>query len=124
MRLLSALVLALAGCVGPPAPDVELCRDVVSRLCEARGCEDVARELALDVEGAEACATTLAARAGCVDEGFRFGETVSVDRESFVECRKRLLDTSASGETLVVCSEASSFLACGESGALYRAVTQ
>jgi hypothetical protein len=83
-----AFALLLCACLGPPAPDVELCRDVISRLCLGPVCE--AALSALTVEPAT-CEATLLARTGCSDDAFAFSVPT---RNRVLECRIPLVRVS------------------------------
>lgn len=80
-----ASVLALVSCVGPEAPDVELCRDVIDRLCAAPFCDQVPAKLSVSQDG---CALALRQRTGCDDGGFTFTEPT---RARVLECRLPLV---------------------------------
>lgn len=80
------LLLSLSACVGPPAPDSELCRDVIERVCASRsGCSIAATRLDLP---AEDCVATMAARTGCDVADFAFS---SPSRDRVLECRLPLV---------------------------------
>lgn len=83
-----AFFFLLAGCVGPPAPDAELCRDVIVRLCAEPPCVSAATRLALP---AMDCEATLEARAGCGATDFAF---TTPTRERVLECRLPLVRES------------------------------
>lgn len=83
----------------------------------------------MEGQDVEACSATLIARVGCTEASFRFSEG-SVPREDFLLCRERLLRTNPSDPSpigvsndpaQVACTDAADFLACGSSGALFRA---
>ena len=76
-------VWMLSGCEGPPAPDVEVCRDSIHRLCVPNLCPAAA---ALFSTGD--CEATLRANTGCAGDGFVF---TSPDRAHFLNCRVALL---------------------------------
>jgi len=90
MRLPSLLVLLLAaGCVGPPAPDADLCRDLVTRLCLVPRCGQVDSQLAVSDD----CEATLLTRTGCGSDDFTFSEP---SRTRVLECRMPLIRVSTS----------------------------
>lgn len=80
--------LLLTACVGPPAPDAELCRDVIGRLCAARTCSTVEARLTPPEVG---CELELERRSGCDDPSFQF---TSPSRERVLECRLPLVRES------------------------------
>lgn len=86
MRARPALVaVALScACAGPPAPDAEVCRDVVHRLCQAPRCDQVTQALSVD----DGCEQQLLARTGCAADDFAFQ---APERTRFVDCRVALL---------------------------------
>ena len=98
------LLLALAGaCVGEPAPDVALCRDVAHRLCIAPRCSSV-QSLWPDAT----CEETMLARTGCASDEFVF---TSPTRERWVECRVMLVRSGTNVETKPDCLDVDQFLA-------------
>jgi hypothetical protein len=92
-------LLPFLACAGPPAPDVELCHDVITRLCLGPVC-DVAKS-ALTVDETT-CEETLTTRTGCGLDGFAFKVP---SRERFLECRQPLVRTSTSRLTKPGCDE-------------------
>jgi hypothetical protein len=74
-----------AGCSGPPAPDGEICKDVIHRLCLPELCP--AAVVALGV-GAN-CEADLLARTRCYADDYAFPE--SLGRERVLDCRRPLL---------------------------------
>jgi hypothetical protein len=102
MRLLVLGPLAcLFACSGPPAPDADLCQDVVTRLCQARSCAGVNEQLAL---GTQDCQGTLLQRTGCGAEDFTFSEP---SRERFISCRQPLVKRSTDLGKAPTCEEVS-----------------
>lgn len=79
----------LSACVGPEAPDVELCRDVIGRLCLQPYCPGAQSRLDLP---AMDCEAELRARTGCDRESFSFS---TPDRQRVLECRLPLVRQSA-----------------------------
>ena len=86
--ILGLLVFA-PSCTGPEAPDVELCRDVIDRLCAQPLCDATARLQTT----AETCAVELRQRANCLDETFAF---TTPTRSRVLECRLPLVRESES----------------------------
>jgi hypothetical protein len=80
----SAVAIA-AGCSGPPAPDVAICRDVIHRLCLPARCVGVT--VILEVN--DTCEADLLARTRCYQDDFTFPEPPGRDR--VVDCRRPLL---------------------------------
>lgn len=89
VRAAAIFPLLLLSCVGPPAPDSELCRDVIARLCLEPVCVTAATRLNLPTEG---CATELEARTGCASADFQF---TTPSREQVLNCRLPLVRESA-----------------------------
>lgn len=83
------LGLVLMACVGPPAPDVEICRDVIARVCAPPMCTEAIDRLSLPDAG---CQTTLEQRTGCRSESFAF---TSPTREEVLSCRLPLVRESS-----------------------------
>jgi hypothetical protein len=83
------ILLLLLSCVGPPAPDHEICRDIIARLCAEPTCTTAATRLNLP---AMDCAATLEARTGCTTADFTF---TSPTREEVLTCRLPLVRESA-----------------------------
>ncbi|PZR04597.1 MAG: hypothetical protein DI536_33935 [Archangium gephyra] len=81
--------VAVSACVGPEAPDVELCRDVIGRLCLQPYCAGAQSRLNLPDENCEA---ELRARTGCDTEDFTFS---TPDRARVLDCRLPLVRDSA-----------------------------
>jgi hypothetical protein len=103
MRLLALGPLAcLFACSGPPAPDADLCQDVVSRICLARSCAGVGEQLALGNN--QDCRTTLLQRTGCEAEEFTFS---APSRERILSCRQPLVKRSTDPGKAPTCEEVS-----------------
>jgi hypothetical protein len=91
--LLSALgVVVLVSCVGPPAPDVAICQDILSRICGEPRCSEVNARLSLAPEAD--CMETLSSRLGCNTTEFAFSAPT---RERVLECRLPLMRAGAPG---------------------------
>lgn len=88
VRAAAIPVLLLLSCVGPPAPDYELCRDVITRLCAEPVCPTASARLNLP---AMDCVATLEARTGCNTADFTFS---SPTREQVLTCRLPLVRES------------------------------
>ena len=82
------IFLLLASCVGPPAPDYEICRDIITRVCAEPQCPNATTRLNLP---AMDCAATLEARSGCNDSAFTF---TSPTRDQVLTCRLPLVRES------------------------------
>jgi hypothetical protein len=76
-------------CVGPPAPDHEICRDVIARFCAEPTC--VTAQTRLNLPAVD-CAVALEARTGCASSDFTF---TSPTREEVLTCRLPLVRESA-----------------------------
>jgi hypothetical protein len=74
----------LVSCIGPPAPDGPLCRDLITRLCQAPRCGVVDTQLAPGDE----CDAKLTLATGCGAEDFEF---TTPTRNRVLECRIPLL---------------------------------
>lgn len=85
-----ASLLLLPACVGPEAPDVEVCRDVITRLCLGPVCSSTATKLNVNDTG---CELALQARTGCDQVEFAFS---SPTRERLLDCRLPLVRESTS----------------------------
>jgi hypothetical protein len=81
--------LLLLSCVGPVAPDAELCRDVIARFCAEPTCPTAATRLKLPVMG---CQVELETRTGCGATDFAF---TSPTRDQVLACRLPLVRESA-----------------------------
>jgi hypothetical protein len=90
------LAAAVAACVGPPAPDVDLCRDVIVRLCATPVCDQTTRALGVDPASCEA---TLVARTGCKDD-FAF---TTPTKNRWLECRASLVRASSAQPVKAPC---------------------
>lgn len=98
-------VWMLSGCEGPPAPDVEVCRDSIHRLCIADLCPQV-----VTLFSAAACEAALRTNTGCDRDGFVF---TSPDRAQFLNCRVALLRAGSGPEQHPSCDDvAESFDRC------------
>ena len=98
MRVVALIgVWMLSGCEGPPAPDVEVCRDSIHRLCIPDVCAPVA---ALFSSGS--CETTLRANTGCDQDAFVFS---SPARAQFLNCRVALLRAGQNPEQHPNCDD-------------------
>jgi hypothetical protein len=113
VRSVLPLVVLLSACVGPPAADAELCRDLITRLCLGPRCALVDSQLVVD----DTCEPTLLERTGCGADDFAF---VAPSRPRVLECRLPLIRVSVShgvqpgcdnvAETFANCPELVSFL--------------
>ena len=81
-------LLLVLSCVGPPAPDYELCRDVIARFCAEPTCVTAATRLNLPAMG---CQAELELRSGCDSSDFVF---TSPTREEVLTCRLPLVRES------------------------------
>lgn len=111
LRLRFLLPFGLMGglvvCVGPAAPDPDLCRDTIHRLCLPPVCADVTGRVAVD---AGTCEETLLTRTGCGSDGFKF---VTPTRERFIECRVPLVRAGVERDTAPDCNDVlDAFNAC------------
>lgn len=88
VRVAAILSLLLLSCVGPPAPDVEICRDVINRLCLDPQCPTATARLNLPVMG---CQVELETRTGCGASDFVF---TSPTRDQVLACRLPLVRES------------------------------
>ena len=82
--------LFLLSCVGPPAPDAELCRDVIARLCAQPACTTAITRLNLPAEN---CETELETRTGCGATDFAFTSS-NMTRAEVLTCRLPLVRES------------------------------
>ena len=82
--------LFLLPCVGPPAPDAELCRDVIARLCAQPACTTAITRLNLPAEN---CETELETRTGCGATDFAFTSS-NMTRAEVLTCRLPLVRES------------------------------
>ena len=76
-------VAAAAACVGPPAPDGAVCRDMIHRICIPPKCTST-NVLAVDA----GCEQVLQQRTGCDQDEFEF---TTPTRDRVLECRIPLL---------------------------------
>lgn len=90
LRRAAPLLLLGLSCVGPDAPDVEVCRDVITRLCLGPVCGVTSTKLNVNEAGCEA---TLQARTGCDRTEFAFATPA---RARVLECRLPLVRESTS----------------------------
>lgn len=114
VRAVLPLLFLCSACVGPPAPDAELCRDVIARLCAAPTCPSAQARLLLPDSGCEA---QLEQRSGCDDAAFTF---TTPTRARVLECRLPLVRESDKvsahpscdyvDETLRICPDLVTFL--------------
>lgn len=93
------VVLALLSCAGPEAPDVAVCRDIITRLCVGPICEPVTTRLGVDATNCEA---TLLMKSGCGNESFAF---TSPTRAEVLDCRVPLLRQGSSQKVKVSCAD-------------------
>lgn len=89
VRAAAIFTLFLLSCVGPSAPDSELCRDVIGRLCAAPTCPTAQSRLSLPAMN---CETDLETRTGCGAADFSF---TSPSRSQVLSCRLPLVRESA-----------------------------
>lgn len=99
-------VVLLAGCVGPAASDAELCRDVITRLCQAPLCDEAQRSLSVD---AGVCEETLLAQTGCGAAEFSFS---TPSRQRVLECRAPMALESSARSAKPTCGAVSEVLRC------------
>jgi hypothetical protein len=88
MRAWLAVTMAAAiaaGCAGPPAPDAEVCNDLIHRVCLPQICPAAAAALAVT----STCELALQDRTRCDDPEFVFPE--SLGRQRVLDCRRPLL---------------------------------
>ena len=89
VRVAAIPLLLSLSCMGPPAPDAELCRDVIARFCAEPTCPTAQTRLVLPVMG---CATELETRTGCNAPEFVF---TSPTRTQVLACRLPLVRDDA-----------------------------
>ena len=95
----AVIVISLLGhwaCEGPNAPDVEVCRDAIHRLCIPDVCPSVVPLFTTD------CQTTLETRTGCASDSFVF---TSPTRARFIDCRIALLRAGQNPEVHPSCDD-------------------
>ena len=103
------VLLLLQGCAGPPAHDVEVCRDYITRLCIPMVCPSV---IPLFQTGLS-CEAMLLNKSGCSNDEFVFGAAPS--RERFLACRAPLLRAGQGSQTHPNCEDVvESFAVCPE----------
>lgn len=115
--ILASAVLCAQGlwaCVGPPAPDVEVCRDLITRLCLGPVCDVTTSALHVD---ASTCEPSLLTKTGCDADEFSFS---TPSRDRILECRQPLVRASSArlikpgcddvSETLSTCPDLVAFL--------------
>ena len=109
-------MLWASGCVGPPASDVEVCRDLVHRLCLSEVCPQVVPL----VPTGRACEATLREATGCAQETFSF---IRPSREQFLSCRADLLKAGQGPEQHPACADVGqSFSRCPDLVQLLKGV--
>lgn len=92
------LILVLAGCQGPDAPDPALCRDYIHRICIAPLCPQVVPLFTAP----QTCEVSLQQRSGCIGDDFVF---TTPTRDRFLTCRLALLRASANSEAHPSCED-------------------
>lgn len=90
LRRAAPVLLLCLSCVGPEAPDVEVCRDIITRLCLGPVCSVTTTKLNVNET---TCETALQARTGCDQPGFAFSTPA---RARVLECRLPLVRESTS----------------------------
>lgn len=100
-------VLALAGCVGPAAPDAVLCQDVIHRLCLSPRCAVVDDQLSVGDD----CNADLLARTGCGDLNFRF---TTPSRDRVLACRDPLVSDGDHTNDKPTCAQVEETLSCAD----------
>lgn len=105
LRPLRVTIVLLAGCVGPPAPDVEICRDVIARVCASPICDTATSSLTVADDGT--CEATLRTRTGCSNDAFTF---TRLSRNRWLECRLSLVHDSTDVTAKPTCPEVTEFL--------------
>ncbi|MBL8919529.1 MAG: hypothetical protein JNJ54_11750 [Myxococcaceae bacterium] len=99
MRVLPVLLLSCLACAGPDAPDVAVCRDLVTRLCLGPLCEPTTTKLGVE---AMSCEATLLMRTGCGSDSFSF---TTPTRAQVLDCRVPLLRQGASQKVKPACAD-------------------
>lgn len=99
---MALLLLACGACVGPPAPDAAICRDVIHRICLTPRCSSTS---ALNVT--TGCDQELQQRTGCDSDDFEF---TAPTRERVLECRLPLLRSGNNTETHPDCLDVDQLL--------------
>ncbi|RJS17449.1 hypothetical protein DRW03_28335 [Corallococcus sp. H22C18031201] len=111
-------LLCLTACSGPPAPDVAVCQDVITRLCASLSCPGVVETLSV---GPADCAGTLRERTGCGTEAFAF---VEPSRDRFLDCREPLLRQGTALNQLPACSDVQRALSdCPDMATFFQGAT-
>ena len=109
------LAALLTACVGPPAPDVAVCTDLISRLCAAPRCPAAESGLAVG----DTCEATVLARAGCGAEGFAF---TTPTRARWLECRALVIRSGTGSDVHPSCDDVTQFLSqCSDLSAVLGA---
>jgi hypothetical protein len=90
--------VVLASCQGPPAPDVEVCRDAIHRLCIPDTCAEVTALFSATAS----CETTLRTKTGCDSDAFTF---TAPTRDQFLNCRIALLRAGEAPEVHPNCDD-------------------
>lgn len=99
VRALPVVVFVLLSCAGPEAPDVAVCRDIITRVCLGPICEPVTTKLGVDATNCEA---TLLMKSGCGNESFAF---TSPTRAQVLDCRVPLLRQGSSQKVKPSCAD-------------------
>jgi hypothetical protein len=81
----AAVAAFAAACSGPPAPDGEVCQDIIHRLCLPVRCTVATFTLGVGDD----CEADLLARTGCAEPHFAFPELPG--RTRVLECRLALI---------------------------------
>jgi hypothetical protein len=106
--------VVLCACSGPAAPDVEVCRDAIHRLCLPEPCALVPPLF----PAGKSCESELLAASGCARDDFAFK---SPDRTRFLSCRVALLRAGGDRETHPSCEDvAESFERCPDVVRFYQ----
>ena len=100
--VLLAWVLLGLSCVGPEAPDVAICRDVIQRLCNPPRCSSTS---VLNID--TACDITLQQRTGCDNDDFAFSAPT---RDRVLECRVGLVRAGTNTSTHPDCLDVDTML--------------
>ena len=99
MRVVKLIgVLVVAGCTGPPAPDVAVCRDYIHRVCIPPVCGDVTPLVPVGQD----CETTFLTNTGCANDTFKF---TTPNRNDFINCRAGLLNAGDDPEQPPDCQD-------------------
>lgn len=92
------LMLVLAGCQGPDAPDPVVCRDYIHRVCIAPVCANVVPFFTSPM----GCENTLQTKSGCIGDDFVF---TAPTRDRFLSCRIALLRAGGNAEAHPNCDD-------------------